>query len=76
MTTIQKPKKSPFPGMDPSLEQHWGDVHTRLMLYINDQINAQLPDELQARVDESTAVQIADKRQRTKSSLCQARRVA
>ena len=62
--------------MGPYLEQHWGDVHTRLMLYINDQINAQLPDELQARVDESTAVQIADKRQRTMASLCQAWQVA
>jgi len=22
---------SPFPGMDPYLEAHWGDIHTRLM---------------------------------------------
>jgi len=44
--------------MDPYLEQHWGDVHTRLMVYISNQINAQLPDELQARVEESTAIQI------------------
>ena len=42
--------KSPFPGMDPYLESYWGDVHTRLMVYASNQINAQLPDELQARV--------------------------
>lgn len=27
--------KSPFPGMDPYLEQHWGDVHTSLMVEID-----------------------------------------
>ena len=58
MTANKNTKKSPFPGMDPYLEQHWGDVHTRLMVYISNQINAQLPDELQARVEESTAIQI------------------
>ena len=44
MTANKNTKKSPFPGMDPYLEQHWGDVHTRLMFYISNQINAQLPD--------------------------------
>lgn len=29
---------SPFPGMDPYLEAHWRDVHTRVMTYICDQI--------------------------------------
>jgi len=24
---------SPFPGMDPFLEKHWGDVHTSLVTY-------------------------------------------
>ena len=60
MTANKNTKKSPFPGMDPYLEQHWGDVHTSLMVYIRNQINAQLPDELQARVEESTAIQIED----------------
>lgn len=51
--------------MDPYLEQHWGDVHTRLMVYISDQINSQLPDELQARVEESTAIQIENESRKT-----------
>jgi len=50
--------------MDPYLEQHWGDVHTSLMVYIRNQINVQLPDELQARVEESTAIQIEDEARR------------
>lgn len=48
--------KSPFPGMDPYLEQHWGDVHTSLMVYMRDQISEQLPGDLQARVEESITV--------------------
>jgi len=50
--------KSPFPGIDPYLEQHWGDVHTSLMVYLRDQINDQLPADLQARVEESVSVDI------------------
>lgn len=65
MTANKNTKKSPFPGMDPYLEQHWGDIHTRLMVYISNQINAQLPDELQARVEESTAIQIEDETRTT-----------
>ena len=48
--------KSPFPGMDPYLEQHWGDVHTRLMVYMSDQISEQLPGDPQARVEECLTV--------------------
>ena len=47
---------SPFPGMDPYLEQFWGDVHTSFMVYTRDQINDQLPGDLQARVEESLTV--------------------
>ena len=50
--------KSPFPGIDPYLEQHWGDVHTRLMVYISDQVTDQLPGDLQARVEESVCVDV------------------
>jgi hypothetical protein len=50
--------KSPFPGVDPYLEQHWGDIHTRLMVYISDQITDQLPSDLQARVEESVCVDL------------------
>ena len=50
--------KSPFPGVDPYLEQHWGDIHTSLMVYIRDQINDQLPRDLQARVEESVCIDL------------------
>ena len=52
--------KSPFPGMDPYLEQYWGDVHTGLMVYMRDQINDQLPGDLQARVEEGISVDLKD----------------
>jgi hypothetical protein len=55
--------KSPFPGMDPYLESHWGDIHTRLIVYASNQLNEQLPDDLQARVEES--VQEEEERRRT-----------
>ena len=51
---------SPFPGVDPYLEEHWGDIHTRLMVYISDQINEQLPNGLQARVEESVCVDLEE----------------
>jgi hypothetical protein len=57
--------KSPFPGMDPYLESHWGDVHTSLMVYASNQINVQLPDELVARVREATGQEIEDEAWRT-----------
>ena len=37
---------SPFPGMDPYLERHWGDVHQALVTYIRDQLQPSLPDDL------------------------------
>jgi hypothetical protein len=43
---------SPFPGMDPFLEARWGDVHTSLTTYARDQLQAQLPGDLRARVEE------------------------
>lgn len=43
---------SPFPGMDPWLEQHWGDVHTRLVTYCSDRLQSALPRDLRARVEE------------------------
>lgn len=42
--------------MDPYLEQFWGDVHSSLIVYFRDQINDQLPGDLQARVEESLMV--------------------
>lgn len=43
---------SPFPGMDPFLEAHWGDVHTRLTTYASDQLQPRLPGDLRARIEE------------------------
>src|SRR5262245_23812103 len=48
---------SPFPGMDPYLEPHWGDVHTRLIIYSTDTIQDQLPPELRARVEERVVLE-------------------
>ena len=35
--------KSPFPGMDPYLEPHWPDVHTKVVTYAADELNTRLP---------------------------------
>jgi hypothetical protein len=39
--------KSPFPGMDPYLEQFWRDVHASLIIYSRDQLD------LQALIDQA-----------------------
>ncbi len=49
--------KSPFPGMDPYLESHWGDVHHRFVTYSCDQIQSQLPADLRARVEERVSIE-------------------
>ena len=46
--------------MDPYLEQFWGDVHSSLIVYFRDQINDQLPGDLQARVEEGLMVDTED----------------
>lgn len=51
---------SPFPGMDPYLEMHWRDVHTRLMLYAADAIQDCLPGDLIARVEEGVSIDLGD----------------
>jgi hypothetical protein len=43
--------------MDPFLEEHWGDVHQRLIMYGCDQLAAQLPAALRARVQERVFVE-------------------
>jgi hypothetical protein len=48
---------SPFPGMDPYLEDHWRDVHTRLVIYISDAIQELLPPSLRARVEERVVLE-------------------
>ncbi|MBC8869847.1 MAG: DUF4058 family protein [Planctomycetes bacterium] len=49
--------KSPFPGMDPYIEAHWGDVQPRLMVYVSNELNAELPDDLRACVEEQLTLE-------------------
>jgi Protein of unknown function (DUF4058) len=48
---------SRFPGMNPYLEQFWGDIHHRLITYSSDALQKQLPGDLRARVDERVFVE-------------------
>jgi hypothetical protein len=48
---------SPFPGMDPYLEQHWHDVHHRLITYTSDQLRPALPRELRSRIEERVFIE-------------------
>ncbi len=43
--------------MDPFLEQHWEDVHTRLIGYIADALQPQLGEDLVARMEEKVYVE-------------------
>lgn len=49
---------SPFPGMDPYLEARWPEVHASLIVYARNQINRQLPTDLQANIEENLAVRV------------------
>jgi Protein of unknown function (DUF4058) len=49
--------RSPFPGMDPYLEQFWGDVHHTMINRSRAAIQKQLPDDLVARVEERVVVE-------------------
>ncbi len=51
---------SPFPGMDPYLEAHWLDVHTKLVAYAADTLNTRLPDDLIARTEERVGIEADD----------------
>ncbi|NUQ65238.1 MAG: DUF4058 family protein [Pirellulales bacterium] len=48
---------SPFPGMDPYLESHWGDIHHALINYARDAIQPRLPGDLYARMEERVYVE-------------------
>ncbi|MCE9530817.1 MAG: DUF4058 family protein [Planctomycetes bacterium] len=51
---------SPFPGMNPYLEAHWGDVRHCLVQYSCNAIQAALPDDLIARIDERVYFEFDD----------------
>lgn len=55
---------SPYPGMDPYLEAHWGDVHQSLVIYIRDELQSYLPADLRARVEERVFVHFEDELRR------------
>ncbi len=48
--------KSPFPGMDPYLENHWRDVHAALISAARAALNRTLPDGLVARIEERVVI--------------------
>jgi hypothetical protein len=50
-------QNSPFPGMNPWLEEFWGDVHTSLTAYARDHLQPGLPAGLRAQVEEYVTVQ-------------------
>lgn len=52
--------KNPFPGMNPYLELDWRDVHTRLVVYICDAVQAALPTGLRAKVEEDITIDTGD----------------
>jgi Protein of unknown function (DUF4058) len=56
---------SPFPGMDPYLEQFWGDVHQSLIIYARDLLQGVLPEDLRARVQERVFVESPGGQERT-----------
>ena len=49
--------KSPFPGMDPFLEEHWRDIHHRFLTYACDDLQEHLPRDLRARLEERVFVE-------------------
>ena len=55
---------TPLPGMNPWLEAYWGDIHTSLTTYARDALQAQLPPDLQARVEEYLSVYEPDEESR------------
>ncbi len=51
---------SPFPGMDPYLERHWGDVHQSAITCIRDWLQPRLPGDLRARTQERVFIDAPD----------------
>lgn len=51
---------NPFPGMNPWLEQFWGDFHASLISSLRDAIQQQLPEPLRARLEERVFIQRAE----------------
>ena len=52
--------KSPFPGMDPYLERHWGDVHSSIITFSKVALQGQLGGGLVARSEERVYIDDED----------------
>ncbi len=50
---------NPFPGMNPYLEQRWGDVHASLIFLTSDLLQDTLPNDLRARMQERVFIEAA-----------------
>src|SRR5258706_7407308 len=57
--------KSPFPGMDPYLEQSWRDVHATLVSAARERLNRLLPRDLVARSDDCIYMESESERLRS-----------
>jgi hypothetical protein len=51
---------SPFPGMDPYLERHWGDVHSSVITFAKVALQRQLGGGLVARSEERVYIDDED----------------
>jgi hypothetical protein len=50
--TVEQAMASPFPGMDPYLEDYWSDFHSAFLVEIRNAILAELPAGYDARIQE------------------------
>jgi hypothetical protein len=50
--------RSPFPGMDPYLEDpaFWMDFHESFLIYLRDALNSRLPDDYETRIEERVSL--------------------
>jgi hypothetical protein len=53
-------RPGPFPGMDPWIESRWEGFHLGLIASVQSKLNARLPDDLVARIDERVYVGYPD----------------
>ncbi|MFT5465830.1 MAG: hypothetical protein ACI8UO_000926 [Verrucomicrobiales bacterium] len=50
--------KNPFPGLNPYLQHRWQAAHSRLIVYLCDQILPRLPDGLSATIEEGVSIDL------------------
>ncbi len=49
-------RENPFPGMNPFFLNRWMDAHSKLISYLADALNSELPDNLAAQAEEGIRV--------------------